>query len=194
MLPAPGRRSGFTLIEILFVVLLIGILGTLAVNGFHGMQDSSSNVACAGNARTVSMALERYRSDRGTLPMTLNGMADTALCQGGGGSSSTSYLPGNRLPLSAYAQPQFPQTGADIAFPGAWVDANTAATGNPKPASMIGMVIATPGKIPTAVTYAQDFYGVIQYSRNTMGDLYVVTSTGRRGRSAIVVEALTNAN
>lgn len=191
------RRRGFTLIELVTVCILIGLMSTVAVSNIHSMQDNSANASASGNARAVAQALEKFRSDRAALPKDLNVGADTAnavlyLCAGKSSAASTVYLPGNQLPQSPWGSAANVQTN-DVAY-GFSVDANAAAQGT-KPKTLVNnAATATTGTLPSSGTYTAGTYGLLQYSANTLGDIYVVTVMGKHGGKALVVEAVTNAN
>lgn len=56
-----GRNSGFTLVELLIVVLIIGILVAIAVPSFTSQVSESSDTAAKANIRTaVSDVLAAY--------------------------------------------------------------------------------------------------------------------------------------
>jgi type IV pilus assembly protein PilA len=51
-----GRRVGFTLVEIMIVVVIIGLLAPMAVAQFGKIRDSSQDAAVLNNARTLAGA------------------------------------------------------------------------------------------------------------------------------------------
>ena len=63
-----GRAAGFTLIEVLLVLIILVIVGSLAVNVFTGTQDRASLNAAKSNLSLVRGAIDRYRLDMNKLP------------------------------------------------------------------------------------------------------------------------------
>ena len=58
-----ARRSAFTLIEIMIVVLIIGILLAIAVPNFVRARESSRAKACVANLKQIDSAKEQYAMD-----------------------------------------------------------------------------------------------------------------------------------
>ena len=58
-----AARRGFTLIEIMIVVLIIGILLAIAVPNFVKARESSRQKACIGNLKQIDAAKEQYAMD-----------------------------------------------------------------------------------------------------------------------------------
>ena len=77
-------RSGFTLVEIMIVVLIIGILLAIAVPNFVRAREVSRAKACVSNLRDISYAKEQWAIDQ--RKQTTDVPADTDLY------GSTNYL------------------------------------------------------------------------------------------------------
>ncbi len=56
-------RKGFTLIEIMIVVLIIGILLAIAVPNFVQARDSSRGRSCVSNLKQIDAAKQQYAMD-----------------------------------------------------------------------------------------------------------------------------------
>jgi len=64
-------RAGFTLIEVLLVLIILVILGSLAVNVFIGTQDKANISAAQAQAGLLSDPINRYRLDMNKYPARL---------------------------------------------------------------------------------------------------------------------------
>lgn len=69
---ARRRVTAFTLIEVLLVLIILVIIGSLAVNIFTGSAEKASINAAKSNASLVRSAIDRYRLDMGKLPTKLS--------------------------------------------------------------------------------------------------------------------------
>ena len=66
--------TGFTLIEIMIVVVILGILGALIVPNIIGRPDEARVTAAATDIQAIGNALELYRLDNGHYPSTEQGI------------------------------------------------------------------------------------------------------------------------
>ena len=67
-------NQGFTLIEIMVVVVILGILGALIVPNIIGRPDEARVAAAQLNIQQIGNALEYYRLDNGFYPSTDQGL------------------------------------------------------------------------------------------------------------------------
>ncbi len=58
-------QKGFTLVELLVVIVILGILAAVVVFAVNGIQDRGQNSACSTDASTVRTAVEAYRAKAG---------------------------------------------------------------------------------------------------------------------------------
>lgn len=68
--PRP-QTGGFTLIEIMVVVVIIGILTTIAVMKFTGQVPQTKITATGVTIGTIKAAIGQYELDKGKLPESL---------------------------------------------------------------------------------------------------------------------------
>ncbi len=58
-----ASRTGFTLIEILVVIAIIGLLAALIFPVFNSARNSSRRTACASNLHQIGLAVQMYAQD-----------------------------------------------------------------------------------------------------------------------------------
>lgn len=69
------KQRGFTLIEILVVVMILGLLISLAAPRIMGRTDEARTVKAMADMRAIEEALNLYRLDSGVYPTTDQGLS-----------------------------------------------------------------------------------------------------------------------
>ncbi|MEX6502073.1 type II secretion system major pseudopilin GspG [Pseudomonas zhanjiangensis] len=68
------RQSGFTLIEIMVVVVILGILAALVVPQIMSRPDQAKLTVAKGDIKAVAAALDMYKLDNHSYPSTQQGL------------------------------------------------------------------------------------------------------------------------
>ena len=68
------KRRGFTLVEVLVVVVILGLLAALVVPRVVGRGEEAKRTAASVQIREIEQALEMYRLDSSMYPTTAQGL------------------------------------------------------------------------------------------------------------------------
>lgn len=68
-------HDGFTLIEIMVVILIIGLLALMVVPRLRGVADRAKRTKAQADIAELKQALDRYYLDNGSYPTTDQGLA-----------------------------------------------------------------------------------------------------------------------
>ncbi|HZZ19302.1 MAG TPA: prepilin-type N-terminal cleavage/methylation domain-containing protein [Opitutaceae bacterium] len=73
MNPLPPNRAskGFTLVEIMIVVVIIGLLAAMAIPAFQKVRTNSQDKAVLNNARQLSAGADQYYLENGVSTVTI---------------------------------------------------------------------------------------------------------------------------
>jgi type IV pilus assembly protein PilA len=95
------RESGFTLVELLVVMLILGLLAAIAIPSFFNQRDKAKDADAKAGVRTAQTAIETYATDNGgsytgadatdlrAIEQTLNDVNLTAVTPTSGGDGYT---------------------------------------------------------------------------------------------------------
>lgn len=73
------RHSGFTIVELLIVIVVIGILATITVLSYSGITARAKAAAAKSNAGTVAQKIQLYNVEHGAYPLSSDDLTgDTA--------------------------------------------------------------------------------------------------------------------
>lgn len=71
-----NKKSGFTMIEIILVVIIIGILAGIAIPRMGGKTERAQLTQAQSNIAALGMAIQEYEMMNGTYPPSLDGLLD----------------------------------------------------------------------------------------------------------------------
>ncbi len=69
-------RAGFTLVEILLVVVILGILAAIAIPKFTGKSEMARQSSAMASIKAIKLAIDTYEVDTGKFPPTLQGLVN----------------------------------------------------------------------------------------------------------------------
>lgn len=126
MSPSNRKQGGFTLVELLIVVIILGILAAVVIPQFNSAANESKEAALASNLATVRQAIEMYKVQHSdTFPdgdadfvAQLTGTTDVA-----GASSGSTYGPylRNALPKEPFSGSNTVKYDVAVDNAGGWV-------------------------------------------------------------------------
>lgn len=79
-----GKTSrGFTIVELLIVIVVIGILAAITIVAFTGIQTRARDAERSSEAAAIMKAVEMYRADNGSYPLQSGGNENSGYNTGG---------------------------------------------------------------------------------------------------------------
>jgi type II secretion system protein G len=85
----PNLRKGFTLVELLIVIIIIAVLAAIAIPKFANSSQRSKEAALKADLRMYRNAIDLFRTDTGAYPATLEDLAATSAPANGKDAAGT---------------------------------------------------------------------------------------------------------
>lgn len=91
--PMSKTKSGFTIVELLIVIVVIGILAAITIVAYNGIQTRAKNTKTVNAAVSWAKALKLYNAEKGSWPVNYSCLGTTTTYTGSGGQcwDSTSW-------------------------------------------------------------------------------------------------------
>lgn len=89
------RDSGFTIVELLIVIVVIAILAAISIIAYNGIQTRAKDVSRVAKINDIAKALELYKADKGEYPRVLDASSSESVC----GSQTENWGHCDRLKL-----------------------------------------------------------------------------------------------
>lgn len=99
---AKRAEDGFTLVELLVVIFIIGLLATIVAINVLPAQDTASITTAKANIRNLEQAIETYRLDHNRYPETADGLQALKAAPASLGDSV-------RFPAGGYVRGELPK-------------------------------------------------------------------------------------
>jgi general secretion pathway protein G len=106
------NQDGFTLIEIMVVILILGLLATIVVQSLRGAADKAKKTKAQADMAELKTALDRYYLDNGYYPTTDQGL-NSLVSPPTSGRTPNNYEAGGyieRLPTDPWGNQYFYQS------------------------------------------------------------------------------------
>jgi len=103
------KYRGFTLIEVMIVVVILGILASIIVPKIMGRPDEARATRTVQDIRAITAALDLYRLDNFSYPTTEQGL-EALVTKPTGLAEDTNWKQGgylDQLPVDAWGKPYF---------------------------------------------------------------------------------------
>ena len=70
------KQRGFTIVELLIVIVVIGILAAIVIVSYNGIQKKATTAALASDLANASAKLQLYQVDNSTYPNSISDCPD----------------------------------------------------------------------------------------------------------------------
>jgi len=77
-----GGINGFTMIEILIVIVVLGILSAVVISALGGITGKTAQASCAADGSTVSTAMADFKTQNVNIAVSMTGLINGTVANG----------------------------------------------------------------------------------------------------------------
>lgn len=115
-------ERGFTIVELLIVIVVIGILAAITIVSYNGITSRANTNSAQANGTSVTKKAEAYNAEIGTYP------TGPTVLTAGSASSTTYYLTGVTFDSAALSTSNLPSSPSEVTFYRCGTNTSAAAT------------------------------------------------------------------
>jgi prepilin-type N-terminal cleavage/methylation domain-containing protein len=149
-------RRGFTIVELLIVIVVIAVLAAITIVAYNGIQQRANNAKTMSAVEAYVKYLQMYKTDNGDFPKLTSclGVGYAAeQCRGDGGSYVEDHGNLNSIDLQPYiggsvpspSNTKYPYPGTTVYIAGAYYQYPSDNTYNPSGGPGIGVILSGSG-------------------------------------------------
>lgn len=106
-----GQKDGFTIVELLIVIVVIAILAAVAIVAYNGISKRAYENRAYSELSTIARAVKLYKADKGQYPADVDRNVPVGIFDYSGSAATPSQWPKAPWPDSVYDYDYF--TGSD---------------------------------------------------------------------------------